>query len=259
MKFRNTLLCASLPLLIGLSGLPGLQIGCGEDPGEYDIEKVSLIGILSEQAVPVCNGSQDYSWVDSHLEVGFIRIDPTTQLPKNLIGQPVLVTGWKNPVDPPQPPQTTGACPPIAQMRSDWVLSRNGFRIKRQVSDGVRETGPMAAESVKPFDGLRLKRQGQELKAELVNTLGIPLQGIELLAHYEGCQGKPGSQVLRHAFAWLQPGASASASFPGHLQRHEDPRHHYALHSIQVINSHNNVLFDFDQVLSDPALHFSCD
>ncbi|MEZ0368107.1 MAG: hypothetical protein ACAI44_03360, partial [Candidatus Sericytochromatia bacterium] len=185
-RLTHHLACVSLPLLVGLTGLPGLKMGCGEDPGEYNIEKVTLIGILSEQSVPVCTGGQDYGWVDPHLEVGFTRIYPTGQIPGRLINGPVIVTGWKNPGDPPDPPRATGACPPPAQMRDDWLPGVEGFRIRRALPQAVTDLNPMAVETVKPFDGLKLQRKGEELETGLHNELGLMLSGLELQAHYEG-------------------------------------------------------------------------
>ncbi|PKL76687.1 MAG: hypothetical protein CVV27_09030, partial [Candidatus Melainabacteria bacterium HGW-Melainabacteria-1] len=117
-----------------------------------------------------------------------------------------------------------------------------------------------AATSIVPFDGLSLQRRGPQLQVRLHNPLDRSLEGLELRAHYEGCFGKPANHLIRRSFAELAPGDLVQANFDGNLHLPEDPlgRHHYALNSIQIVTSNQDVLFDFDRPLHEPELRFSC-
>ena len=215
-----------------------------------------LVGVLSEQWARRCTAKGD-EWVDPHLEVGFVRLQPArgAKLEKAR-GLPVIARGRALSSVKSAPAADTAPCEQ-AQMRSDWVHARSGFRIRRP---GTRPAG-FAADRVERWDGLVLSRAGERISVKLKNTLGRPLGDVVLTLHYEGCYGKPNSLTEHRRFATLAAGDSVESDFPV-LKRlpagTASPRGGvHAAHSVQLDARAERITFDLDLGLP-PELAVTC-
>jgi hypothetical protein len=231
-------------------GLGGAALGAeGAAAGEV------LIGVLTEQADMVCNGTFAPEWVRPHYEVGFVEVIPAPGLNLDAwLGKAVVVRG--SPAARPAPlPEHTGSCPG-EQMRSDYVRSRQGIRIKRPI-----EARPQAftAASIGSFDGVEAKLVKGAIVVRLTNRLGLPLKGPEIRVHYEGCYGKPMSLHRAKKRALMQAGKFFEGRFEPWA---EDPKlrkgaEHVAA-AIQVVAAKGPVMFDLDLPLPKLGLQIEC-
>ncbi len=217
-----------------------------------------LVGVLSEQWARRCTAKGD-EWVDPHLEVGFVRLQPARGAPlEKARDLPVVARGRALSSVKSARARVVDTAPcEQAQMRSDWVHARSGFRIRRP---GTRPAG-FAADRVERWDGLVLSRAGERISVKLKNTLGRRLDGVVLTMHYEGCYGKPGSLAEQRRFATLAPGDSVESDFPV-LKRlpagSASPRGGvHAAHSVQLDGRGEAITFDLDLGIP-PELAVTC-
>ena len=214
-------------------------------------ERALLIGVLTEQGDMQCNERGAVSWVNKHLEVGFtpLVIGPDKALMETLrtqLGALVAVEGVPI-TDYARPPVThQGPCM-VPQMRSDWRQGMHGMRVQRYPNPFPA----LKTHAVKAFDALKVARQGDELHITLRNVLDRPLEALHLSLHYEGCYGKPGSNLRQKTIPRIEPGAEISVSWPAIISS-DSARgsHRYAANSITLRSSNPTVFFDLNRHLS---------
>ena len=217
-----------------------------------------LVGRISRQHVQVCLGGQREKWVDPHFEAGFVRLVPAGDLElAPLAGRAAVLRGRVEPGRRFPHPGHQGHCPG-RQARSDWVFSKRGVRLKRELAPGQERPASFTATAAEPFAGLSAERRGEMIRVRFRNRLPLALSDLTLVLHYEGCYGKPMSPTRRQAFGALAPGEVASARFPARW-RHDTTRGGgpkadrglHRAHSVQVISQDPAVLFDLDLPLNE--------
>ncbi len=223
-------------------------------------QEVKLVGLLTRQYRGRCGADGQHKWDDEHWEVGFVRLEvPATVDLSPLEGKAVVVTGKGKELPPPPAVEHVHEAPslnplpdgpgiecPQYQMRSDWVIGKNGFRIMRQRSAGL----PMMFKvtSAKLFSGVELEVHGDSLAVTVTNVLGVAAEDVKVVLHYEGCYGKPGSDSRSQAAALLPAGGRIEATFPTIVSEDQGQwgiRIHRA-YSLQILGAKGPVLFDCD-------------
>jgi len=224
-----------------------------------------LVGVVSEQRAQVCLGNQQEDWTDPHLEAGFVRLVPGAGVRlSSLVGAPALLTGHVDASLHFPPPAQKGECPG-RQARSDWVFTKDGVRLLRQLPDGVARPESFTVDKAARFDGVVVEQAGDELVVRFTNPVARPLSDVELIVHYEGCYGKPLNPSQRASFPRVDAGQTVTARLPVHYQWHPPHATRHAgreLHvasSVQVTTKDPSVLFDLDLPISRfPAVKAEC-
>ncbi len=228
-----------------------------------------LVGTVARAGDQVCPKAGEDRWINVHYQVGFVPVivsDADRAGLDALRGKLAVVYGQVADKGPPrdeQPPADAVECPP-EQWRSDWVRGPDGVRMRRSDGPGI---AAFAVERVEPFTGLSAGIDGNGITVELQNMLKQPLAApVELVAHYEGCYGKPGTRTeTATAEGGLVTGERLSFSFPTMTTDHDDPRlggrrgkGEHAAHSIEIRASGKNVYFDADVPLSVYGIAVDC-
>lgn len=226
-------------------------------------EAAMLVGVVHAAGTRVCREGQPEAWLDPHMEIGFTRLVSGApiaagSLPTIAHGQ-VLASA---PAAPVAAPADAVPCPQ-AQMRSDWVESPDGFRVRRGDGPGI---AAFEVARTEPFEGLRVALAGDELELRLVNTLPRALAGpVTVSVHYEGCYGKPGTTTRTLvAEAGLEPGAELSGRLPSHAReervrgRGHDETAIHAADSVSIEARGDDIHFDFDVQLDALGAAVTC-
>lgn len=217
-----------------------------------------LVGRISRQHVQVCLGGQREKWVYPHFQAGFVRLVPAGDLElAPLAGRAAVLRGRVDADRRFPHPGHQGHCPG-RQARSDWVFSKRGVRLKRDLAAGVERPPSFTATAAEPFAGLSAERRGEMIRVRFRNRLPLALSDLTLVMHYEGCYGKPMSPSRRRALGALARGETASARFPARW-RHDTTRGGlpkanrglHRAHSVQLVSQDPAVLFDLDLPLNE--------
>jgi hypothetical protein len=237
-----------------------------------------VVGVLTQQFREVCKGQMNSEWVDPWWEVGFSRVTlPTSADPGALKGKPVVAKG-KVPADVtygPREPSGTGCV--IMQARSDWVVGKEGIRMVRGYPEGTVLVSTFLADSLEPFQGLEAslvvnsmkpvaslgnKPDPEEIVVTFTNTLKRPLEKVRLRMHYEGCYGKPGSEMLGHDAGTVPAGGKVTARFPviamGDRSGGKRPPEAHLAWSIQVTSGSTDTVVDLDVGLPTLGVKVDC-
>jgi hypothetical protein len=190
------------------------------------------------------------------LEVGFTRLLAPPGGASKFLKLPVVVEGLPDPTFRAPSPIHRTACP-IAQMRSDWVESKHGFRVRHAATRSFRA---FRALRVRPFDGLLVSRSGESIEVRLTNTFAFALRDVSVLVHYEGCYGKPGSTERRSAIATLAAGQTHAELFPtlDAAATNTPSRQWHRVSSVQVTVGEGQAIFDLDWSLDDAGVQVRC-
>lgn len=214
-----------------------------------------LVGVVHEDGEHVCFGDGQETWINKFRQIGFVRVVAGDAIEAQLVeamGTPVVAHGRitdRVPAGGEQPPGERGECPQY-QMRSDWVLTSSGMRIRRGESPAMKA---FEVDRVEPLTGLSARIEGEQLKVSFTNELGVALDApVELVVHYEGCYGKPGSDSRTLvANEKLLPGATLAGTVPLITEADRVPgnpkgtRDHRA-YSVELRASADGVYFDLD-------------
>jgi hypothetical protein len=209
----------------------------------------------------VCRSRGEQVWINEHFEIGFVPvIVPEAQRAavESLVGTPVVARGRvadAAPVGREAPPADATECPG-QQWRSDWVRGPDGVRSRRSDGPGI---AAFEVDRVEPFAGLTAARNGETIDVELVNPLTRSLAGpVELVAHYEGCYGKPGTRThTGRADGGLAPRETIALAAPVTMTDPDDAslgrrrgRGTHRADSIEVRATGDGIYFDLDVPLS---------
>ena len=245
-------------LLGGIWGGPA----AGDTPAPAP-QPTILVGVLTQQFREVCKEHGQNEWVDPHWEVGFAAVTlPADAKPEALAGKPVAVKG-KVPADVRfgQRKQEGTGCIPM-QARGDWVIGKDTIRMVRSVPAGAVLVSAFTGDSLEPFAGLEAKPDKDEIVVTFTNTLGRPLEGVQLAVYYEGCYGKPGIEEQGHTVGALAAGAKATARFPVIVKadrtRGLSPAEEHLAWSVQVTTTSPDVVMDLDVNLPDLGVQVAC-
>jgi hypothetical protein len=128
-----------------------------------------------------------------------------------LMDLPVLARGSAGPA-PARPPLSVEPAPcPVMQMRSDWVNTPRGMRVRRTAGS---KAGHFHLTSARRLDELQVVANGDRVTASFENPLPFALTGVRLRMHYEGCYGKPGTTHVESESITLAPGERIEHEFP---------------------------------------------
>jgi hypothetical protein len=179
-------------------------------------------------------------WLEHKGELVIFKATPSDKTP--LVGPP------------PEP------CLP-EQARSDWLYTALGYVTRRAELEAPFPA--LAATDFKPWQGLSMKRRGDRVDVRLDNRdIGLPLKGVTLVAHYEGCYGKPGTTSKPSEAFDLALDKHKTVTFPAFLEevgyakgtRHQTHR----LAEVQVRSASGRVLFLVSRDVSALGVDIAC-
>ncbi len=209
-----------------------------------------LVGLMGQTGIEHCPGGEyEPTWLSVRPRIGRVTVSgPDDARLEPLMDQPVLALG-----QPGDPPPSEGAadgtatvepCPP-AQMRSDWQQTPRGMLMQRDPAPTLQH---LRMEAIRPLHELQVREDGEHLVVTLTNPVPLPLTGVELRTHYEGCFGKPGTHVETTPIGELGVGAQASARVSMHASRPGSPdgRREFHAFSVQLLAQGEGVVIDLD-------------
>lgn len=228
---------------------------------------VHLVGVLTQQYQQKCTGKNgtEAEWVDPHFEIGFSPVEAGSGVAlEGLVGQPVValvqVVKGKSSAIPPKGEAFAHTCEPM-QMRSDWIPAKEGIRMLRSLKAGTRWRG-LQVTAVRKIQPVQLTKSGPDAVAVVTNDLGIPLEGVDLVFHYEGCHGKPGTATEVREVGALKVDESREVKAPLVVERErtrgETRGMAHILVSVQLVTSSKGVVIDLDLPLSYWHLPLEC-
>lgn len=184
-------------------------------PASEPASETRLLGLLHRLGDRTCPGGQyGDTFVNTHWAVGLVPLHTTPEQDlqlEPLRGKPVLVAGA--PEDGP-PASARAATPepcPAMQMRSDYIDTPDGI-VKRRGAPPLRG---LRLASVRAWSGLEAAIAAKHVSLHLKPELGdATLRDAELVVHYEGCYGKPGTAEEVFQLGALGPKTGAGAAAP---------------------------------------------
>ncbi len=211
----------------------------------------TVIGVVTEQGRPVCEGGHTPRWTDLRLEVGFVPVTGADARLRPWLNRPVWVRGQASAeqrVLRPQPP-----CE-LVQWRGDWLAGPHGVR---SVAEGDTRPAAFAVADAGLVD-VTATRAGDQITVRLTNPLAVPLRDARLTVHYEGCYGKPGSSTQAGPTATLAAGAAVTFAAPALLERPADRRRRYRATRVSLAGQAEGVLVDLDLPLAQLGITTAC-
>jgi len=220
----------------------------------------TLVGVFGQDGVERCLADWKSEWLNLYPVIGFTPLKPTIPLDEEgLLGKLVVAEGVVDPsgLGRMAPVKHEGPCA-MAQMRSDWVNGPHGIRLMRPGMGTV--SGAFVVKDLEPFDGLAVRLDGDEVVATLKNTFSTPLVDVRLHLHYEGCFGKPGTDVRTVEMPELAPGEEMTLRMPRVVVDPEgrSGRRTYRASSIQVQTDPTAIAFDLDWPLGRAGVESKC-
>jgi len=230
-----------------------------------------FFAVVSQTGVESCPDGHNTEWLDVQPTLGWTPASgEDSEALDALMDLPVLAQGSAGPA-PERPPIEISPVPcPIMQMRSDWVTTPRGVRVRRTQPTAA---GHFHVSSVRRLDELTIEAKGDQIAVSFTNPLPFALTGVRLKLHYEGCYGKPGSaSIMSELAATLAQGETISHSFPRITERdHPGPRkggptareHLAASLELQIAGSEGPadalIWTDLDVSLASVGVPFKCD
>ncbi len=226
-------------------------------------KKTTLIGVLHEGGTRVCTEPYEVHWVERTWAVGFVplvhsadELEAIAKLEGAVVKVVGVVTDEPSTVHEGDPrPEKNVMCGQM-QMRSDWEPWPKGIRVRR--GDGPDLTGLRmeSIEVVKPLSGTL---HDDEVWFKVSNPLERDLQDATLVAHYEGCYGKPGSTVQRRPLGMIPTGAVLEDIPVPQISMREMARgSEHRLDSVQLTATVEGAALDLDVDISSLGLEVSC-
>ena len=225
--------------------------------------ELTLVGVVHEGGQRVCDDQYKEFWVGRHWAAGFVPLAYSKPALGQVLaaakGKVVVVRGVETRQPPTQhgdtrAPTTRGECP-IYQMRSDWEVWPDGIRKRRAEATPktlhvaeVREVQPLVATAATST-------------ADLVvhNPFATTLRDGTLVAHYEGCYGKPGSTADPFSLGELAAGAvSKSVQVPLRVDRDGPRARDYRLDSVELTGVTQGGRLDLDVDVGDLGISAPC-
>ena len=181
-----------------------------------------LVGKLTKQYVKECDKDGKARWVAPYFQIGFIRVVPAKKLRlERFVGKTVAAHGRASTKAPPARPSNLENCRG-RQMRSDWVESRGGDRVRGPRPGLLGRVKVFHVTRIKPTKLLRIHIWRGQITAMVRNTLPVALPGLTLHARYERCfyskrkmlPGKPMPAEETHKLGVLKPGRRRALKLP---------------------------------------------
>ena len=196
-----------------------------------DLEVPARVGALIGNRPLGMSNPSEYCLEDGHLWQGSkFRLDDENLfgvvIDPALVGKTVIIYGTSKPsLD--SMLVKGAACPPgygdqesAMQMRSDWTSPECGFTIGRSTHEKLRALSYLDAQAVFPVTFIESATSADDgsFTVTVSNPLAAPIEGAEVVSHYEGGRGKPQPRYERQAIT-LQPGESKQVTVPRQLER----------------------------------------
>lgn len=226
-------------------------------------EGLELVGMVHEGGVRTCDASGKEFWGDSYWAVGFTPVvhdDALGERLASLEGRIVRVEGVVTEAAPTihggQPPPSDAMPCPELQMRFDWELWPKRIRSRRGDEPDV---GTLHLRAVEPIEPLQARVDADAVVFGLTNPLSAPIRDAKLIAHYEGCYGKPGTASQPRPLGTLEPGASVGDISVPRIEQHEGPRgHDHRLSAVRVRGEVDGAALDLDVPVSSLGVTVEC-
>lgn len=248
---------------VELPPAPSTTAAVGEPAEAPEGDGLVLLGVVHEGGVRGCDASGNESWSRLYWAVGFTPVvhdDAVGKVLASLEGRVVRVEGVVTDAEPtehggPTPPRSDMLCP-MMQMRSDWELWPHGVRSRRGDEPEVGTLHLRSVEAVKP---LRARARGDEVVFAVTNPLGSAIRDATLIAHYEGCYGKPGTASERRPLGPIEAGATLEGISVPRIERHDGPRgRNHRLSAVRVRGDVDGAVLDLDVPVSSLGVAVSC-
>lgn len=226
-------------------------------------EGTVLLGMVHEGGVRNCDESGNESWSGLYWAVGFTPVVHDEVVGKalaSLEGRVVLVEGVVTDAEATVhgggAPPSSGMLCPMMQMRSDWELWPNGIRSRR---GDEPEVGTLHLRSVEAAEPFRARVDGDEVVFAVTNPLGTAMRDATLIAHYEGCYGKPGTASERRPLGTIEAGATLDDIPVPRIETHEGPRgRNHRLSAVRIRGDVDGAVLDLDVPVSSLGVTVEC-
>jgi hypothetical protein len=220
--------------------------------------KQLLIGFVTEQGTGVCGKGHEVTWTDLHPEIGWAIAENGGADVSPFKGSMVIAYGTVKEATRNLALKAGHSPCGMEQMRSDWVSGKSGIRVVRRSAP----VGKLAVERAVRWKGLTVSKTGEgTFTAVVTNDLKqfLPdagrLEKLELVVYYEGTRGKPGTVAQSFLLGDLEPGKSATTTFPEAIYpasapkpgKNQEPEY---LASTVSLGAASGAAFDLDVPLS---------
>ncbi len=272
----------SLFFFLGVSVLLAAPLGCrstaehpdpssaaGTDAASQPMRRasgplVTLVGVVHQGGTRVCDGAGRETWVRRYYATGFVPLRFDARWASRMVefkGRTVAVTGFVT-AEPPtihddgSSPKGTGMLCPVYQMRSDYELWPDGVRRRRSPSPvaGTFQLVDLTVE--RPIEARTL---GTDALIEIKNPFGRPVREATLVAHYEGCYGKPGASREPRALGDLAPdGRAGPVVVPLRVERPAGSERFHRLLSLELQGDVDDGWLDLDVDVASLGVRASC-
>ena len=223
----------------------------------------TLVGVLHEGGTRLCSEPYEAVWVERTWAVGFVPLVHEPGLGEaiaKLEGEVVKVSGIAT--DQPAtvhggdpPPKTTVVCGEV-QMRSDWEQWPSGTRARRDDGPDLAKLRIEAIEVALPFRGALRE---DEVWFSVTNPFEHDLQDATLVAHYEGCYGKPGHVAQRRPLGAIKAGDTLEdIPVPQISMRKMSRGQEHRLDSVQLTATVESGALDLDVQIDTLGLEVGC-
>ncbi len=211
----------------------------------------------------MCDTSSEDFWVDRTWSVGFVPLMHAPSVSSTLAqleGKVVVATGVAGGDKPTthggdERPSETAECP-IPQMRSDWELWPHGTRVRRGESPDL---GVFQLETVVAVQPIEAQARAGEVWLAVDNPFEAPLVDATLVAHYEGCYGKPGTVSQRRPLGTIAASSKLEDIPVPRIAGSSGGRHgEHRLASVQLLGTVEGGALDLDISLSSLGVSVAC-
>jgi len=234
-----------------------------DDVAAVPVAKTTLVGVLHEGGTRLCTEPYETHWVDRTWAVGFVPLvhepghnDTIAKLEGSVVRVFGVATDEPRTVHDGDPrPKNTVMCGEL-QMRSDWESWPKGTRARR--GDGP-DLAKLRIESIEVVEPFRAALGDDEVTFSVTNPFERPVKDATLVAHYEGCYGKPGTAVERRPLGALEAGAALDdIPVPQISMRKMARGSEHRLDSVQLIGTVEGGAFDLDVDISTLGIDVMC-
>ncbi|MCO4763327.1 MAG: WG repeat-containing protein [Myxococcales bacterium] len=112
----------------------------------------------------------------------------------------------------------------------------------------------IVATEIAPWHGLSVRERGDVIEVRVTNTFAHLWPTLDVVLHYDGCMGKPGSMAKRQRADRIAPGQSVVIRFPKHAGARRD--HRASAISLRVLRG--RVIVDVTQALRRQGIRVQC-
>ena len=228
----------------------------GDEPVAARAGEITLIGVVGQHGYRSCSPTGERTWLHVTPTIGAVRVGGVPEEDAaRWMGQPVVAFGRPAP-PPPVPALELAPCPGM-QMRSDWVETPQGIRIRRGPAPDFEY---FEVRQLRALTELTARLDGEEIVVSSTNPLPVEATDLELTLYYEGCYGKPGTDTKREHRARVAVGEAVVQRWPRSTETTRAVRGTplHVARSVSVTASVEGVVFDLDVPLRALGVDVAC-